>query len=163
MTNKKLTELPERSTSQTVMVVDDERVVRDVLCMFLERKGYKTVALKDGHSAISMAGKQKPDVIFLDMKMPGLDGIKTCRRLKRVLRSSPGTGIIMITGYDPGMDLESLHASGAIDVISKPFDLKDISGRINIWFEVRDIKSKAIRARKYSEKLDRHLKLGLVR
>ncbi|GBE39589.1 MAG TPA: response regulator [Nitrospirae bacterium] len=136
-----------------IMVVDDEAAVRDVLCFFLELKGYKTVARSNGQSAISYAEKKKPDVVLLDIKMPGMNGIETCSRLKQVLPSSPGTGIIMITGHDSKGNLENAYSSGAIDFVRKPFELEDVHRRINTWFEVRNIESRMVRSLVYSAKV----------
>ena len=83
-----------------IMIVDDEEVVREVLCSFLKKMGHQTVALPDGQSAISYAEHNKPDLVLLDIKMPGLSGIETCYKLKRMLQFSPPIGIIIITAYD---------------------------------------------------------------
>ncbi len=149
------------SKQNFIMVVDDEEVIRDVLCSFLERKGHKTLALSDGQSAITRAEKEKPDVVLMDIRMPGLDGITACKKLRQLLKSSPGTGIIMITGYGTKENVEKAFSSGAIDVIKKPFDLEDVNQRINIWFEVRDIKDELSRSLKYTEKVTWHLGSGL--
>ena len=151
------------SDQRLVMVVDDEEVIRDVLCTFLEKKGYRTVALPDGQSAISFAAREKPDVVLLDIKMPGLNGVKTCRRLKEMLQSSPSTGIIIITGYGSRSNVEKSFSSGAVDVIKKPFDLDDVDQRINIWFEVRNIEDELSRLLLYTEKVNWYLGGGLSR
>ncbi len=139
--------------SKHIMVVDDEEAVRDVLCRFLMNRGYKTVAVSDGQSAISYASKKKPDVILLDIRMPGLDGISTCQMLKRILRSSPDSGIIILTGYGSPNNIIRSIASGAIDIIRKPFDLEDVHKRINTWFEVRSLEDEVSRIRAYSKKM----------
>lgn len=146
------------SKSKHIMIVDDEAVVRDVLCSVLEKKGYKTVAIADGDTAISYAETKKPDLILLDIKMQGLDGIKTCLRLRQtlqieeMLRLTPRTGIMIITGCNAPQSVEKSFSAGAIDVIRKPFDLEDIISRINIWFEVRNIESKLLRQWVYKDK-----------
>ncbi len=128
------------SESKLIMVVDDEAVIIDVLCSFLEKRGYKTFAIKDGQSAVSCAEKKKPDLVFLDIKMPGLNGIETCNRLKQTLQSSITTGIFMITGYYTRENVEKSYSAGAADVIKKPFDLEDINRRINKWFDLINVK-----------------------
>jgi len=149
------------SERKLIMVVDDEEVIRDVLCTFLEKKGYEAVALPDGQSAISFVKTNEPDVVLLDIKMPGFDGIKTCRRLRQLLQASPRTGIIIITGYGSPKNIEKSFSSGAIDVIKKPFDLEDVSQRINIWFEVRNIEDELSRSLLYTEKVNWYLGGGL--
>ncbi len=125
------------SDRKLIMVVDDEKFIRDVLCTSLENQGYDTVSLEDGLSAISFVKEQKPDMVLLDIKMPGLDGIETCRRLKQMLRSDPRTGIIIITGHVSSEHVKKSFYYGAIDVIKKPFDLDDVNKRINTWFKVK--------------------------
>jgi len=120
--------------AKLIMVVDDEEVVRNLLCSFLQKRGYKTVALGDGESAISYAEKNKPDLVLLDISMPGLDGIETCDRLKEVLQASGDVEIIIITGYPSIENVKKSYVSGATDIIRKPFDLEDIDRRINQWF-----------------------------
>ncbi len=135
------------SESKLIMVVDDEEVIIDVLCSFLERRGYKTFAIKDGQSAISCADKKKPDLVFLDIKMPGLNGIETCYRLKQMLQSSLTTGIFVITGYYTRENVEKSYRAGAVDVIKKPFDLEDINNRINKWFDLINVKDGSFQGR----------------
>ncbi|HDK16629.1 MAG TPA: response regulator [Nitrospirae bacterium] len=131
-----LLRMPEQ---KLIMVVDDEAVVREVLCSYLELHGYRTVSRSDGLSAISCAKENMPDLVFLDIKMPGMDGIKTCNMFKKTLPSSPETGIIIITGYGSPENVEKSFVCGAIDVIKKPFDLEAINKRVNIWFELRSV------------------------
>ncbi len=142
---------------ETIMIVDDEEVIRDVLSTYLEKKGHKTVTLEDGLSAVDYAKKEKPDLVLLDIRMPGLDGIETCHTLRRMLPSSPHTGIMIITGHGSPVNIERAFNSGAVDVIKKPFDLEDINKRINIWFEVRDIDDELSRSLTYTEKVNWYL------
>ena len=151
--NKKF-KMAMESKPRLIMVVDDEDVVREVLCSYLKKKGYETVALPDGQTAISYAKNRKPDLVLLDIKMPGLNGIETCARLRQLSHQSyPNTGIIVITGYDSTENVGKSYSSGAIDVIKKPFDLEDIDQRINAWFEVRNIENNIRRLRTYTEKI----------
>ncbi|GBE05827.1 MAG TPA: response regulator [Nitrospirae bacterium] len=147
---------------KTVMVVDDEDVIRDILCTYLEKKGYKTVDLPDGQSAISYVEKKTPDVVLLDIKMPGMNGIKTCQKLSQALKPSSKTGIMMITGYGSPENMEKSFSSGAIDVIKKPFDLEDVNQRINIWFQVRNIEDELSRSLLYTEKVNWYLGGGIA-
>ena len=136
-----------------IMIVDDDEAVRDVLCSFLEKKGYQTMAVPDGQSSISDAEHNKPDLVLLDIKMPGLSGIETCYRLKQMFQSSPPTGVIIITAYDSYENVEKAYSLGAIDLIKKPFDLSDVNQRINAWFDVRNIENEVVQMRLYSEKI----------
>ncbi|HDK81861.1 MAG TPA: response regulator, partial [Nitrospirae bacterium] len=135
----------DRSGSKHILIVDDDEAVRDVLCSFLEKRGFTTAAVRDGKSAISFAATHVLDLIFLDIKMPGLDGIETCKKLmlKRrkelALKLFPNTGIIIMTGYEFQEKENDPYLTGAIDVIRKPFDLKDVYLRVKTWFDLESI------------------------
>ncbi len=73
---------------EKVLVVDDEFEIRDVLSNFLTEKGYEVILASNGEEAIELAEKENPHVILLDVKMPGIDGIETCSRLKGLVTKS---------------------------------------------------------------------------
>ncbi len=139
--------------SRLIMIVDDEKVIRDVLSSFLEKKGHQTVALPDGQSAISYAKHKKPALVLLDIKMPGLNGIETCSRLRQVSPFTPKPGIIIITGYDSRENIEKSYSSGAIDVIRKPLDMEDVNNRISTWFDLSMFEDELMRVLVYAEKI----------
>ena len=103
-----------------ILVVDDENSVRELLLTFLKDRGFSVAGAKDGHEALELAQKLKPQMIFLDIAMPGLNGIETLRRLRK---ETPESNVIMISGHaDHDMALAALDL-GAFDFIKKPFDL----------------------------------------
>ncbi len=67
---------------EMVLVVDDELEIRDLLSSFLTEEGYEVILASDGEEAIELAKRETPDAILLDVRMPGIDGIEVCRRLK---------------------------------------------------------------------------------
>ncbi len=144
------------SHPKLIMIVDDEEVIRDVLSSFLMKKGYETIPVEDGLSAVKNAKERKPDLILLDIKMPGINGLETCQMLKQTLQTNPPTGIIVVTGYDSDENIDKSYSSGAIDVIRKPFDLDDINRRVKIWFDVRDVEDEFGRVLAYSERINIH-------
>ncbi len=145
------------SESKQIMVVDDEEIIRDMLCSFLQKEGYKTVAMNTGENAISYAEKNKPDLVLLDIKMPGLNGFETCYILNLIPPISPRTGVMIISGYaSPGNVEESLN-KGAIDVIKKPFDLDDVRYRISTWFDKCSIEDDVLRLKEYTKKVSKYL------
>jgi len=104
----------------TILVVDDEESVRRVLVEFLQKHGFAASAAEDGVTALTMIRRLQPEVVLLDICMPGLDGIETLKRLKS---EAPRTAVIMISGEaDLRIALESLD-HGAYDFIQKPLDL----------------------------------------
>ena len=81
---------------QTVLIVDDEPIVREVVVSYLRRDGYRTLEAGDGESACALAAAERPDLVVLDLMLPGLDGLSVCRRL----RSFSQVPVIMLTARE---------------------------------------------------------------
>jgi len=134
-------------TPQKILVVDDEKSDRDWLVHLLEAKSYKVSAVSDGQSALEVVAIDPPDLVMLDVRMPGLDGFEVTHRLK----SDPATSaipIIMVTGVD---DRESrIHSLelGAEEFLLKPVD------REELWARVRNL----LKLKKYGDLLAEHAK-----
>ena len=122
-------------TGETVLIVDDEQLVRDLLVQFLSLRGYRTLSAKDGPQALSMVEEVYPDLILLDLMLPGMNGVEVLRRL----RDKHFTGaIIIVTGtYDEELleDAWSLHPQ---EVISKPIDLEKLLAIIQLVLVCRE-------------------------
>jgi len=113
--------------ARKILVVDDESDIRELLKNFLATEGYDVILAADGEAAMRLAAEENPDVIILDIRMPGIDGIETCRRL----RANKGTSripVIMATALRDAL-MESLEA-GADDFVTKPFHLVELSLRL---------------------------------
>ncbi|OHB76191.1 MAG: hypothetical protein A2Z34_05740 [Planctomycetes bacterium RBG_16_59_8] len=119
----------ERSLCRTVLIADDDEGVRTYLTQFLAQNRYEPIVAADGREAYEMALAQHPDLILLDVQMPGLDGIEVCRRLKR--RSGERyTPIVLVTSLvDLGSRVAGI-AAGADDFFSKPFEATELLARI---------------------------------
>jgi DNA-binding response OmpR family regulator len=137
-----------------VLVVDDEQQVRELLGNFLEKEGYEVVLASNGEEAIELTRKESPQVILLDLKLPGIDGIETCRRLK-MEDSTRFIPIIMITAYSDNK-MEAIDA-GADDFINKPFDLVELSVRVKSILRVRYLTDELERVVAYVEELQKNL------
>jgi two-component system, OmpR family, response regulator MprA len=113
-----------------ILVVDDERAVRDSLRRALELEGYEVELAHDGRQALSLLeedGATQPDVVVLDVLMPGLDGLGVCRRLRRSGNRVP---VLMLTAQDEvDKRVEGLDA-GADDYVTKPFALEELLARV---------------------------------
>ena len=135
---------------EKVLVVDDEWEVRDVLSSFLTEKGYEVILASNGEEAIEFAEKENPHVILLDVKMPGIDGIETCSRLKEgeKTRFIP---VIMITAFQD-REIEA-YLEGADDFVVKPFNMLEISFRIESMTRIRHLTDELERAMAYVERL----------
>jgi DNA-binding response OmpR family regulator len=137
-----------------VLVVDDERQIRDLLGEFLEREGYEVFLASAGEEAIELAERKIPHAILLDVKMPGIDGIEVCKRLK----AEPKTQfipVIMITGY---VDNKMVAIeSGADDFVNKPIDLVELAVSVKSILRIRYLTDELERAVTYIEELGRSL------
>ncbi|MFD6637379.1 response regulator transcription factor [Micromonospora chalcea] len=110
-----------------VLVVDDDRTVSDVVRRYLEQDGYRVRLSFDGADALVAAGEQPPDLVVLDLMMPGLDGIEVCRRLRRRL---PGLPVVMLTALGDEADRVAGLEVGADDYVTKPFSPRELVLRI---------------------------------
>jgi len=109
-----------------VLVVDDEQVIRQFVRTGLRYEGFEVHEAVDGREALTMAANLKPDVVVLDLMMPGLDGHEVCRRL----RGRSDLGIIMLTAKDELADRVQGLDMGADDYLVKPFHFEELLSRI---------------------------------
>jgi len=111
------------------MVVDDEPEVRQLLGDFLLSRGYEVVLANDGLAAISQLDVNKPDLVLLDVAMPGMDGVETLRQISAI---APAVRVIMVTANTDISLTSKLLALGAVDYIPKPFDLDYLEQAVTI-------------------------------
>jgi len=137
--------------AETVLVVDDEKGVRDLLHSFLKTAGYQAIMASNGEEAIELAKSESPKAILLDINMPGIDGMETCKRL-RADEKTRLIPIILITAY--GASKTEANDVGADDIIYKPFDMKDLSVRLQSVIRVGHIANRWERLMTYMDELD---------
>jgi two-component system, OmpR family, alkaline phosphatase synthesis response regulator PhoP len=113
----------------TVLVIDDERDVVELVRYNLEREGFEVLAALDGKSGLALATKFPPQVIVLDVMMPGIDGLEVCKQLKNDSRTS-GIPIIMLTAKAEEMDRVVGLELGADDYVTKPFSPRELVARV---------------------------------
>lgn len=109
-----------------VLVVDDEQDILDLVRYHLEREGYQVVGCRDGKSALDLVGRDNPDLVILDLLMPGVDGLEVCRRLRR----DSAIPIIMLTAKADEMDKVVGLELGADDYVTKPFSPRELVARV---------------------------------
>ncbi len=109
-----------------ILVVDDEPQIRRVMRSTLTSHGYVILEAKTGEEAIELARKEKPDLILLDVNMPGMSGIEACRELRR----GTGAPIIMLTVRNAERDKVLALDAGADDYVAKPFGIEELLARI---------------------------------
>jgi len=117
------------TTANTILIVDDEPVGRDTLEALLMGQDYELVFATDGEEALAQASTATPDVVLLDVMMPGMDGFEVCRRLRANPRLAE-VPVIMVTALDDrDSRLQGIEA-GADDFVSKPFDRAELRARV---------------------------------
>lgn len=114
--------------SETILIVDDEENIRTSLAGILEDEGYRTLSATDGAEALEIAQREAPDLVLLDIWMPGLDGMKTLQSLKEL---HPGLMVIMMSGHGTIETAVKSTKMGAYDFIEKPLSLEKILVSIN--------------------------------
>ena len=120
---------------ETILVVDDEPLIRDLLVQFLSLRGYRALGVKDGPDALAMVEQAPPDLILLDLFLPGMDGAEVLRQLRQ--RDYAG-GVILITGSHDEDTLDEAWALGPQEVIGKPIDLEQLLTSIQLVLVCRE-------------------------
>ena len=122
--------------SKTILIIDDEEPIRELLKLTLQSAGFDSILeASDGENGLALATRYMPDLILLDLMLPGMDGLSVCRRLK----SSPDTQmipIIMLTARSDESDIVIGLEMGANDYITKPFSRKVLTARIRAQFRI---------------------------
>jgi len=115
--------------ARKILVVDDEDVLVETLAYNLEQAGYRVVTAADGSSALDAARSELPDLIILDIMLPGMDGLEVCRQLRRE-NSTATTPIVMLTAKGDEIDKVVGLEIGADDYITKPFGRRELLARV---------------------------------
>jgi DNA-binding response OmpR family regulator len=110
----------------TVLVVDDEPIVREVVARYLKREGYRTLEAADGNRARELVEQGTPDLVVLDLMIPGTDGLALCRWI----RSSSQLPVIMLTARGEEVDRIVGLELGADDYVTKPFSPRELVARV---------------------------------
>ncbi|MFI2415850.1 response regulator transcription factor [Streptomyces sp. NPDC018947] len=112
---------------RTVLLAEDDRAIRHALERALTLEGYRVTAVADGAEALAQAHRGRPDVLVLDVMMPGLDGLQVCRELRAEGDSTP---ILMLTALVETADRIAGLDAGADDYVVKPFDIEEVFARL---------------------------------
>jgi two-component system response regulator ResD len=110
----------------TVLVVDDESIVREVVVKYLRREGYRTLEAGDGDTALALVEHERPDLVVLDLMLPGTDGLTVCRRI----RARSELPVIMLTARAEEADRIVGLELGADDYVTKPFSPRELAARV---------------------------------
>lgn len=109
-----------------ILLIDDEEVLRSSLSYALTKEGYQVTTAADGQTALKLFHKEVPDVIILDLMLPGIDGMEICWRI----RAFSNVPILMLTAKDQDIDKVWGLEAGADDYITKPFNTRELLARI---------------------------------
>ena len=129
------------SERSIILIVDDNQTNLDVLFELLRNYGFKVLVALDGESAIEQIEYIHPDLILLDIMMPGIDGFETCLRLK----ANPSTRdipIVFMSALSETLDKVKGFQTGAVDYITKPFQHEEVLSRIQTHLTIRTLQKK---------------------
>jgi DNA-binding response OmpR family regulator len=113
-------------TPQTVLVVDDEEAIAEAVRARLESEGYRVLVAADGPQALETAERERPDLVVLDLMLPGMDGLEVCTQLQR----GRWVPVLMLTARTEEADKVAGFAVGADDYLTKPFSLRELAVRV---------------------------------
>ena len=113
--------------AKRVLIVDDEKAIVDILEFNLQREGYETLRAYDGPEGLRMAREKNPDLVLLDVMLPGMDGFEVCRTLRAEGNDVP---IVMITAREEETDKVFGLENGADDYVTKPFSMRELLARV---------------------------------
>jgi len=119
-----------------IFIADDNPLNLKILENMLKRKGYQTTLAENGHQALEFLQNQQPDLILLDIMMPGVNGIKVCQSLKEK-ESTKNIPVIFITALSDTKDKLKAFRAGGVDYITKPFIQEEVLARVNVHIKLK--------------------------
>ena len=120
---------------RTILIVDDEKPIVDILVYNLQKEGYDTLEARDGEEAVRIALEKKPDLMLLDIMLPKMDGLAVCKRI----RHSLNIPILMLSAKDEEIDKILGLELGADDYVTKPFSVRELMARVKANLRKLDI------------------------
>jgi two-component system alkaline phosphatase synthesis response regulator PhoP len=123
---------------KTILVVDDERNIVELVRLYLEKEGFNVVAASDGEQALAQYERHAPDLVVLDLMLPKLDGFEVCRELRR----RGDTPILMLTARSEDVDAIVGLELGADDYVTKPFNPRALVARVKAILRRTDVTAK---------------------
>ena len=146
----------------TIMIVDDQPENVKLLIAYLKKSGFRISVAQSGEEAIQRVKRVMPDLVLLDVKLPGIDGFETCRRLKQdeATRDIP---VIFVTISMEMVDKLAGFQAGGVDYIIKPFHHEEILARVNAHLTIRrlqqQLQTQNVRLQKNNEQLRREISI----
>ena len=116
---------------QKILIVDDDNNIAELISLYLTKECFETKIAGDGESALLLADSFAPNLILLDLMLPGIDGFEVCRRIRA---TNTKIGIIMLTARSQEMDKVTGLMTGADDYVTKPFSPAELTARVDALF-----------------------------
>ena len=148
----------EEDFKKTILVVDDEKMIRNLLNINLTKEGYNVIEAVDGLEAVELATEKKPDLILLDVMIPKLDGLSVCKRIKNTMN----VPILMVTAKDSEVDKILGLELGADDYVTKPFSIRELIARIKANLRKAEASIAPNQATTGVQKKDNIIKVGVL-
>jgi phosphoserine phosphatase RsbU/P len=128
-----------KNRSPRTMLVDDSPVNSRFLWTILQESGCEIFAAQDGAQALQLALEKRPDLVLMDVNMPGMNGFEVCRALKAepTLKSTP---VIFLTARDDKDDIVKGFEAGAVDYVVKPFHIRELLARVSTQLELKQLR-----------------------
>jgi len=117
------------NTQKTILVIDDEEDIRGLLCTFFEELGYKALGAEDLGQTVFVINREEPDIVFLDIVLPGVGGLEILKLLKKLKNDML---IVMMSGFATEAKAKYALQLGAFDYLKKPFDLEHVKNMLGL-------------------------------
>ncbi len=140
---------------KTVLIVDDEQSIIDILVYNLKKEGYNTIEATDGLMAVEKALEQKPDLILLDIMLPKMDGLSACKKIKSAM---PNVPVLILSAKDEELDKIVGLELGADDYITKPFSVRELMARVKA--NLRKLEASVLPAENKDKKEEHKIEVG---
>ena len=145
--------MEENLNKKTILIVDDEKTIVDMLVYNLQKEGYNTLEANDGEEAVNIALSQKPNLVLLDIMLPKMDGLAVCKRI----RQSLDIPILMISAKDEEIDKIIGLELGADDYVTKPFSVRELMARVKANLRKAELSGKSSSSATTDNKLEENM------
>ena len=145
--------MEENLNKKTILIVDDEKTIVDMLVYNLQKEGYNTLEANDGEEAVNIALSQKPNLVLLDIMLPKMDGLAVCKRIRQYYNMP----ILMISAKDEEIDKILGLELGADDYITKPFSVRELMARVKANLRKAELSGKSSSSATTDNKLEENM------